>query len=89
MGLEKSLAGMHSGGEMRRKYCSAQPYLDYIGVSMRERKEWNKELECIGCGKKFSADSLENRAIVTTEKASYTPETWDICPDCRKKGEEK
>ena len=27
----------------RRKYCSAQPYLDYIGVSDRERKEWAKE----------------------------------------------
>ena len=27
----------------RRKYCSAQPYLDYIGVSMRQRKEWQEE----------------------------------------------
>jgi len=29
----------------RRKYCSYQPYLDYIGVSERERREWNKEEE--------------------------------------------
>lgn len=29
----------------RRKHCSAQPYLDYIGVSEKERKEWNKEEE--------------------------------------------
>ncbi|MBA7702802.1 hypothetical protein ES703_111576 [subsurface metagenome] len=29
----------------RRKYCSAQPYLDHIGVSERERKEWSKEDE--------------------------------------------
>jgi hypothetical protein len=27
----------------KRKYCSAQPYLDYIGVSERERKEWRRE----------------------------------------------
>ena len=26
-----------------RKFCSAQPYLDYIGVSGRERKEWAEE----------------------------------------------
>lgn len=29
----------------RRKYCSAQPYLDYIGVSERERKECADEFE--------------------------------------------
>ena len=29
----------------QRKYCSYQPYLDYIGFSERERREWNKEEE--------------------------------------------
>jgi len=70
----------------RRKYCSAQPYLDYIGVSERERKEWNKEkeeLECATCGRKIEKDSLKSRIKVTVGKTSYIPETWDICSDCR------
>jgi len=29
----------------RRKHCSAQPYLDYIGVSEKERKEMNESME--------------------------------------------
>ena len=77
----------------RRKYCSYQPYLDYIGVSMRERKEWGKikEMECIGCHKSFDASLLKNRCKVIVQSRtgkishSYIPETWDICPDCRKK----
>ena len=75
----------------RRKYCSYQPYLDYIGVSMRERKELNKKplklLHCIGCGKQFDENLLKDRCKVTVKGSihDFIPETWDICPDCRKK----
>jgi len=31
----------------KRKHCSAQPYLDYIGVSERERKEMNKQQDYV------------------------------------------
>jgi len=35
----------------RRKHCSAQPYLDYIGVSEKERKEMRKATQNGGLGK--------------------------------------
>ncbi len=42
-----------------------------------------EELECSICGRKIDRSELESRIEVTVGKKSYTPETWDICPDCR------
>ena len=47
----------------------------------------SREIICIGCHKKFSEDLLENRCRVTIKGSMYDfiPETWDICPECRRR----
>lgn len=75
----------------RRKYCSAQPYLDYIGVPEKERKKGHEEekLECAVCWREIDKGSLKSRMKITVGKISYIPETWDICSECRSKGTKK
>ena len=47
----------------------------------------SREIECIGCHKKFSADLLGDRCRVTIKGGmqDFIPETWDICPECRRR----
>jgi len=47
----------------------------------------SREIECIGCHKKFSVDLLGDRCRVTIKGGmqDFIPETWDICPECRRR----
>ena len=63
----------------KRKYCSAQPYLDYIGVSERERKEWNKEVKMSVLSNKIKIGSLVNVHFAQSEsifraRVAYVPQ---------------
>jgi len=77
--------------ELRSKCCGAEviPHpQEYIcsncGLScLPIEVEEKEELECATCGRKIERDSLKSRVKVTAGKTSYTPETWDICNDCR------
>jgi len=51
----------------RRKHCSAQPYLDYIGVSEKERKEMNESME---------KEELLAGLFLMKKRCPYSTFTW-------------
>ena len=58
--MNTRLKGAYGNLQMgrKRKYCSAQPYLDYIGVTDRERKEWANENKEKAMDKRIDKDKL-------------------------------
>lgn len=78
----------------RRKHCSYQPYFDYIGVSEKERKEWNKGVRTIGnkfkskcCGADYSPcfvreatkDPKYDDPFLKSMRMKFTHFTCDNC----------
>ena len=53
------------------------------------KDKFSQEVDCIGCHKKFDTSILQDRCRVTIKGSmhTYTPETWDICPECRERKE--
>jgi hypothetical protein len=62
----------------KRKYCSAQPYLDYIGVPEKERRKLKYSDNCKHRGKDF---------LCTIDNA-YCPESQPPCKHYEWKKEE-
>lgn len=73
----------------KRKYCSAQPYLDYIGVSERERKMKKNEYICDLCKGVFKKAWTDKEAEAEYRKMFKTECIANIgraivCDDCYK-----
>jgi len=56
-----------------------------MDFNSRIRSEEREKLECAVCHRKIEISSLRTRIKVTVGKETYTPETWDICNDCRER----
>jgi len=64
----------------RRKYCSAQPYLDYIGVPEKERRQMTEpKSKCCGA-------DIEIRVIGIEYDHDDMPihDVEEYCPKCNK-----
>ena len=65
-----------------RKYCSAQPWYDYIGVPQRLRKEYDKENKPWS---KYSENCIHRgEDFFCVLDGGYCPETQPKCPNFRK-----
>lgn len=61
----------------------AQESAEDFNSRIRSKKE--DKVDCAVCHRIIVMESLKTRIQVTVGKETYTPETWDICNDCREK----